>query len=107
LANPTSRDSHSPWIKFCRAGQPDPWVRRYIFPGGYLPALEQIVSAAAKAGLWVADIENLRWHYARTLACWSSNYSDVWDQVVTMYGERFAWMWWLYLQSAEATFRWG
>jgi cyclopropane-fatty-acyl-phospholipid synthase len=86
---------------------PDPWIRRYIFPGGYLPALEQIVSAAAEAGLWIADIENLRRHYARTLACWSANFQTVRDEVVAMHGERFARMWWLYLQSAEAAFRWG
>jgi len=67
---------------------PDPWIRRYIFPGGYLPALEQIVSVAAEAGLWIADIENLRRHYARTLACWSANYQAARDEVVAMHGER-------------------
>ncbi|MFW6059396.1 MAG: class I SAM-dependent methyltransferase [Phycisphaeraceae bacterium] len=85
----------------------DPWIRRYIFPGGYLPALEQIASIGADAGLWIVDVENLRQHYARTLACWAANYQAVREQVVAMHGEQFARMWWLYLQGAEAAFRWG
>ena len=90
-----------------RPQQPDPWIRRYIFPGGYLPALPQIASHSAEAGLWCLDVENLRQHYARTLAAWSANYRRARDQVVAMHGERFARMWWLYLQGAEAAFRWG
>jgi cyclopropane-fatty-acyl-phospholipid synthase len=87
--------------------RPDPWIRRYIFPGGYLPTLAQIVSHSGAAGLSCPDIENLRQHYARTLAAWSANYEQAWDQVVAVHGERFARMWWLYLQGAEAAFRWG
>jgi cyclopropane-fatty-acyl-phospholipid synthase len=86
---------------------PDPWIRRYIFPGGYLPTLSQIVSNSAAAGLWCPDIENLGQHYARTLAAWAANFQQAWDQVVAMHGQRFARMWWLYLQGAEAAFRWG
>ncbi len=86
---------------------PDPWIQRYIFPGGYLPALTQITTAAADADLWIADVENLRQHYARTLACWSTNFQKVRDRVEAMHGKPFARMWWLYLQGAEAGFRWG
>ena len=86
---------------------PDPWIRRYIFPGGDLPALAHIVDRAGAAGLWVLDVENLRQHYARTLACWSENYERVWQQVAAQRGAAFARMWWLYLQGAEAGFRWG
>ncbi len=57
--------------------------------------------------VWVVDLENLRWHYARTLACWSVNYQCVWNEVAAMYDDEFARMWWLYLQGAEAGFRWG
>lgn len=85
----------------------DPWIRRYIFPGGYLPALTQITSHVAGADLWVGDIENLHLHYARTLSCWSERFQAVRDRVVSMYDESFARMWWLYLQGAEAGFRWG
>ncbi len=85
----------------------DPWIRRYIFPGGYLPALTQITSQAAGEDLWIGDVENLRRHYAKTLSCWSECFQAVRVQVASMYDESFARMWWLYLQGAEAAFRWG
>ena len=85
----------------------DPWIGRYIFPGGYLPTLGQITDSAARARLRVIDVENLAPHYARTLSRWSANFKAVWEQVVAMYDETFARMWWLYLQGAEAAFRWG
>jgi cyclopropane-fatty-acyl-phospholipid synthase len=85
----------------------DPWINRYIFPGGYLPTLAQIAEGAAGAGLRVVDVENLAPHYARTLAHWAENYLAVWDKVVDMYDEIFARMWWLYLNGAQAAFRWG
>jgi len=85
----------------------DPWIRRYIFPGGYLPALTQINSQVAGEDLWIGDVENLRRHYAKTLRCWSERFQAVRDRVVSMYDESFARMWWLYLQGAEAAFRWG
>lgn len=85
----------------------DPWIGRYIFPGGYLPTLGQIADHAGEAGLCILDVENLNQHYARTLAHWSANFQAVRDQVVRMYDEPFARMWWLYLQGAEAAFRWG
>jgi cyclopropane-fatty-acyl-phospholipid synthase len=90
-----------------RPQPPDPWIRRHIFPGGYLPSLDQIVARAADASMWIADVENLRPHYARTLACWAANFAEVWDEVSAARGEDFARMWWLYLKAAEAAFRWG
>lgn len=88
-------------------GQGDPWIRRYVFPGGELPALAEISSAAGAAGLRTADVENLWRHYVLTLQHWSANFSRARERVVARYGERFARMWWLYLQAAEASFRWG
>lgn len=85
----------------------DPWIKRYIFPGGYLPALTQLVQHTTEAGLGVLDVENLRQHYIKTLQHWSANFQKVRDRVVSMYGEPFARMWWLYLQGSEAAFRWG
>lgn len=85
----------------------DAWIDRYIFPGGYLPSLGQVTRGAPRAHLRVVDVENLASHYARTLAAWAANYRQAYDQVVAMYDDRFARMWWLYLQGAEAGFRWG
>ncbi len=86
---------------------PDPWIRRHIFPGGYLPTLAQLASHAGAAGLDVLDVENLRRHYSLTLRGWSENFDRVREQVGQSHGQRFARMWWLYLQGAEAAFRWG
>jgi len=87
--------------------RPDPWIRRYIFPGGYLPTLTQITSNSADTSLWVSDVENLRWHYARTLACWAANFDKARDRIAAERDECFVRMWWLYLQASEAAFRWG
>lgn len=88
-------------------GAPDPWIRKHIFPGGYLPTLEEIVRPAAAAGLRIYRVENLRPHYARTLAQWADNFTRVRAQVTAMFNEQFARKWWLYLQGSEAGFRWG
>lgn len=85
----------------------DPWIGKYIFPGGYLPTLGQIADRAGAAELRIVDVENLGQHYARTLDHWSRNFHAARDRVVKMYDEAFARMWWLYLQGAEAAFRWG
>ncbi len=90
------------------APQPmDPWITRYIFPGGYLPALTQIASFCDRARLRILDVENLAGHYARTLAHWWANFEAARDRVVRMYDEPFARMWELYLRGSEAGFRWG
>ncbi len=85
----------------------DPWILRHIFPGGYLPTLDQLARDAGHARLRVIDVENLAPHYARTLARWSQNFQRVRHRVVAMHDESFARMWWLYLKGAEAAFRWG
>jgi cyclopropane-fatty-acyl-phospholipid synthase len=85
----------------------DPWIVKYIFPGGYLPTLGQIADHAGAAELRIVDVENLGQHYARTLDHWSRNFHTARDRVVKMYDEVFARMWWLYLQGAEAAFHWG
>jgi cyclopropane-fatty-acyl-phospholipid synthase len=86
---------------------PDAWINRYIFPGGYLPALDELTQHAGQARLNTVDIENVRQHYALTLQHWSKNFSAARQQVVAQFDEKFARMWWLYLQAAEAGFRWG
>ncbi|WP_159950890.1 cyclopropane-fatty-acyl-phospholipid synthase family protein [Rhizobium sp. 18065] len=88
-------------------GMTGPWIRKYIFPGGYSPALSEVVSVTERNSLWVTDIEVLRVHYATTLAHWGQRFEANRDKVIAMYDERFARMWEFYLISAEMTFRTG
>ena len=85
----------------------DPWIDRYIFPGGELPTLDGAIAHAAPAGLRVLDVESLRRHYALTLDAWWRRFEDGRDAVRAMYDERFVRMWRLYLRGAYAGFRWG
>lgn len=84
---------------------PGPWIKKYIFPGGYVPALSEIVPAIEKAGLIVTDIEVLRLHYAETLRAWRQRFLAKRRQVATIYDERFCRMWEFYLAACEAGFR--
>jgi cyclopropane-fatty-acyl-phospholipid synthase len=88
-------------------GTTGPWVRKYIFPGGYIPALSEVLEVIQRRGLWVLDIEILRLHYAYTLAWWQKNFLQNRHKVVDMYDERFARMWEFYLMSAEMSFTHG
>ncbi|MCO6179916.1 cyclopropane-fatty-acyl-phospholipid synthase family protein [Ciceribacter sp. RN22] len=88
-------------------GTTSPWLRKYIFPGGYSPALSEVVSVTERNSLWVTDIEVLRVHYATTLAHWCRRFEANRDKVVAMYDERFARMWEFYLISCEMMFRAG
>lgn len=83
------------------------WVRKYIFPGGYSPALSEVMRAVEKAGLWVADIEILRVHYADTLLAWQRRFQENRASAAEMYDERFCRMWEFYLAISEAVFRYG
>ena len=83
------------------------WIARHIFPGGYIPALSEVVPAMEKARLCVTDIEILRLHYADTLKEWRRRFLDHREQVKTLYDERFCRMWEFYLASSEAGFRFG
>ena len=83
------------------------WIRKYIFPGGYSPALSETFAEIEKAGLWVTDCEILRLHYAETLLAWDTNFQAVRERVVEMFDERFARMWEFYLIVSEFSFRHG
>lgn len=85
----------------------NPWVEKYIFPGGIIPALSQIMPAVEQAGLIVTDIEILRLHYAETLHAWCKRFTQHRDAIRALYGERFCRMWEFYLAGAEAGFRAG
>jgi cyclopropane-fatty-acyl-phospholipid synthase len=84
-----------------------PWIRKYIFPGGYIPALSEVLPAVERAGLWVTDIEVLRLHYAETLKAWRERFLARRAEVSALYDERFCQMWEFYLASSEVAFRWG
>ena len=86
-------------------GAGNPWIRKHIFPGGYTPALSEVTSAIERSGLWVTDIEILRLHYARTLACWFDRFQTARDEVARARGERFCRMWEFYLKGCEMAFR--
>ncbi len=86
---------------------PDQWIEKYIFPGGYLPTLGQIAEHAAKASMFVIDVENLRRHYARTLDHWIANFQRSQEKIIKLRGEEFARMWSLYLHGSRAGFRCG
>ena len=82
-----------------------PWLDKYIFPGGYIPALSEIMPEIEAAGLIVDDIEVLRLHYAMTLAHWRQRFIQRWSEAEQLYDDRFCRMWEYYLSTAEAAFR--
>ena len=83
----------------------NPWIEKYIFPGGYVPALSEVLPAIEKAGLLVTDIEILRLHYAETLRNWRARFLVHREAVERLYDERFVRMWEFYLASSEMAFR--
>ena len=85
----------------------NPWVAKYIFPGGYIPALSEVLPAVERAGLWAADIEVLRLHYAETVAHWRSRFAEHRPEIVALYDERLARMFEFYLALSEVSFRLG
>ncbi|THD59512.1 cyclopropane-fatty-acyl-phospholipid synthase family protein [Phenylobacterium sp.] len=82
-----------------------PWIEKYIFPGGYIPALSEVIPCVERAGLIVADMEILRLHYAETLRCWRERFTAQRAEVARMYDERFCRMWEFYLSISELAFR--
>ena len=88
-------------------GTASPWLRKYIFPGAYSPALSEVFPVVERSRLWVLDLEFLRTHYAKTLNHWDRRFQQNRQKVVEMFDERFARMWEFYLISAEEMFRTG
>ena len=86
-------------------GAANPWIRKYIFPGGYTPALSEVLPAIERAGLYVTDIEVLRLHYAETLKAWRQRFSANREHIAAIYDQRFCRMWEFYLAGCEAGFR--
>lgn len=86
-------------------GASNPWIDKYIFPGGYIPALSEVLPAVEKSGLLVTDVEILRLHYAETLRQWRERFLDRRDEAEALYDERFCRMWEFYLAACECAFR--
>ena len=85
-------------------GYVNPWITKYIFPGGSTPALSEVFRAVEGAGLWVLDVEILRQHYIWTLAHWRERFAARRDEAAALHGERFCRMWEFYLVAAEMAF---
>ena len=83
----------------------NPWIGKYIFPGGYIPALSEVLPAVERAGLLVTDIEILRLHYAETLKAWRQRFLAHREEVERIYDRRFVRMWEFYLAASEMAFR--
>ena len=86
-------------------GAPGAWIKKYIFPGGYVPSMSEVLPAIEKSGLIVTDVEVLRLHYAETLRAWRQRFLVNRAQVKDLYDERFCRMWEFYLAVCEAAFR--
>jgi cyclopropane-fatty-acyl-phospholipid synthase len=86
-------------------GATSPWIDKYIFPGGYVPALSEVMTAVEKEDLYADDIEIWRLHYAETLRHWHDRFVAREDEARALYDERFCRMWRYYLVASELTFR--
>ena len=83
----------------------NPWIAKYIFPGGYIPAMSEVLAVVERAGLIVTDVEVLRLHYAETLKAWRERFTAQRAEIARIYDERFCRMWELYLCFSEIAFR--
>jgi cyclopropane-fatty-acyl-phospholipid synthase len=86
-------------------GVTQPFIRKYIFPGGYIPTLSEVTAAVEASHMWITDIEVLRLHYAETLRCWRERFLAQREEAVALYDERFCRMWEVYLAFSELAFR--
>jgi cyclopropane-fatty-acyl-phospholipid synthase len=93
--------------RFGGPGTTDAFTRKYIFPGGYIPALSETIEASEKCRLIHTDVETLRLHYALTLRAWYANCEANRAAIVALYDERFYRMWTFYLAGATAAFEYG
>jgi cyclopropane-fatty-acyl-phospholipid synthase len=83
----------------------NPFIAKYIFPGGYIPALSEVLPSIERAGLLVTDIEILRLHYAETLRAWRERFLAHREEAERIYDQRFVRMWEFYLAASEMAFR--
>ena len=91
--------------RFDGPAETNPFIAKYIFPGGYIPALSEVLPAIERQGLLTTDVEVLRLHYAMTLRHWRQRFRSAWHSAAEKSGERFCRMWEMYLSSSEVGFR--
>jgi cyclopropane-fatty-acyl-phospholipid synthase len=84
----------------------NPFIDKYIFPGGYIPSLSEVMPAIERSGLKITDIEILRLHYAETLRAWRKAFMARREEAKALYDEKFCRIWEFYLASSESAFRW-
>lgn len=82
----------------------DPWIKKYIFKGGVIPSLREIINVCGNHNFYTIDVESLRRHYVKTLLCWRENFNKNKGEIAKMFDEEFIRMWELYLCSCAATF---
>jgi len=90
--------------RFDGPGFTNPWIAKYIFPGGYIPAMSEVIPHIEKSGMKITDIEILRLHYAKTIKAWRERFLAHREQVAALYDERFCRMWEYYLVGSETAF---
>ncbi|WP_252229922.1 cyclopropane-fatty-acyl-phospholipid synthase family protein [Clostridium sp. ZBS15] len=89
-------------------GEANQWIKKYIFPGGYIPSIRELVYNMAEEDLHLVDLESLRLHYGKTLECWAKSFEDNLDKIKEMgFDDKFIRMWRLYLNSCAASFNYG
>jgi cyclopropane-fatty-acyl-phospholipid synthase len=88
-----------------RPGANNPWIEKYIFPGGYIPSLSEVLASVERSGLYVTDMEILRLHYADTLKAWRERFLARREEAKALFDERFCRMWEFYLAGSETSFR--
>jgi cyclopropane-fatty-acyl-phospholipid synthase len=86
---------------------PQPWITKYIFPGGYTPSLSEVTAPIEKSGLIISDLEVLRMHYSHTLRHWKERFLNKKEEALELFDEKFFRMWEFYLTSCEMAFKWG
>jgi cyclopropane-fatty-acyl-phospholipid synthase len=92
------------YISSLHESQGDPWIKKYIFPGGVIPSIREIMDTACEHKFYTIDVESLRPHYNKTLLCWYKNFQDNIDEIKKLVDERFIRMWEIYLCSCAASF---
>ncbi|MBI4290510.1 MAG: class I SAM-dependent methyltransferase [Betaproteobacteria bacterium] len=95
------------WISHAYDGRVTPWIARHVFPGMYLPPLDEVAREMVRAGLRITDVENLKPHYAMTLDAWIERFEKNAPTIMRMLDERFVRLWRMYLNSASAAFKFG
>lgn len=92
------------YISALKENPGDPWMKKYIFPGGVIPSLREIIKLCGDYHFYTVDVESLRQHYVKTLLCWYQNFEKAKPQVMAQYSDSFARMWELYLCACAASF---